>query len=248
MTRLKMTALTVGIAGLVGVALADPPENPFEGSWSGIYEVAEFGVVGIVDFDVSKTGVLRGTAFNEEGGYGRGLVASLKADGSIRGAGFPLTPDTVGEPYSGQCSIHGDGSMVCDLIGCVLHDCFDLLVTVAPVVEGNAAIAPDEQESDIALGAAQGATAGLSTCGSVSYEGTTGGGGRTRSIARQEALEFATAWCNGTCGSEDGCSANKPICKGTVKLHDTVCEGPTTLGSVYCSGPYTCTCSCSRNP
>jgi len=228
-----------------GVGEAASAENPFEGSWSGIYEVAQFDVVGIVDFDVSKTGVLHGNAFNEEGGYGRRLVGKVHADGSINGAAVPLAPGTVGESYSGECSLDEGGHMVCDLIGCIRSECFGLLVTVAPVVD----------RFDLSAGARQGDTAGLLACESGSYERGIVWGGfgrRTSAAAKQSAVEAASAECSAQCGSLDGCTAeSKPHCKGTGSTNQVTCQKQEVWGEpdyLWCSGVYTCTCSCSRNP
>lgn len=130
MSRWKTTAWAAGLACVMGAALASPPENPFEGSWAGIYQLPKTDGGGTAEFDISNTGVVHGTTVNNNGTV-HTLVGRIKDDGWIVGV---ATSEYHGyaEFFSGHCVVDANGNIVCDLVGCIPNDCFDLVVIVAP--------------------------------------------------------------------------------------------------------------------
>ena len=144
----------VGTDGVVSIPLA--PEgsvksgllsastsNPFEGSWAGTYEVIDLGGGGVVDFTISKTGVLKGHSVNNDG-TGHTLLGRVNAEGYMLGVAIFENGGPT-EQFSGQCSIQQNGNLVCELTGCIQTDCFDFTVTVSPHAITNQAIGIDNQ-------------------------------------------------------------------------------------------------------
>jgi hypothetical protein len=242
MTRWNLALVTVGFAGLVGVALADPPENPFGGSWAGIYEFPEGGG-GTVEFRVSKTGVLEGRSINEDG-TGHTLIGRVNADGWMIGVAI-FENGGPAEFYSGSCSIKEDGSMVCDVIGCIQNDCFEFTVTVGPVTDSDGTASPTSQAS---AARPTGACVEGSYVGAASGGGVLGGAG-SQKAAKQDASLRAEHECAEHCAGLDACPASKPTCQGSASVRGLTCELSTAPigGGWFCWGEYRCTCGCAGN-
>ena len=128
--RWNLTAVAAVLACLAGMAFASPPDNPFEGSWSGTYVVSGGG--GTVEFTITGSGVLHGSAINSDG-TATTLIARVSPDGSMHGVAIFDESGNAAESYSGSCWIDGGGNMVCDLTGRIQDRQFTFVGTVAPV-------------------------------------------------------------------------------------------------------------------
>jgi hypothetical protein len=231
-TKAFATAAAEDPAGLA----ANASGNPFEGSWVGTYDVPDLGATGVVEFEISKTGVLKGRSMvNEDGDY-HTLIGNVNFDSSMRGVAIPNVHGYA-QTFSGSCLIDDTGSMVCDLTGCIQYDCFDFVVTVSRLLDANESL-------DTASGAA-----GPGSCETGGYGVTAGGSGDTKAHAAQAAKDLAAEDCSAFCSSRGPCSASKPHCKGAVNFSRMSCGVVCGFGCSWsCSAFYTCTCSCSRNP
>jgi hypothetical protein len=264
MTRWKLTAVAVGFAGLVGVALADPPENPFEGSWDGTYLILTNGQVGTVEFTISRTGALQGTSINEIVGVPADLVGIIDAGGWMRGVAIANRPLSGAQFFSGTCSIDEDGNMICELSNCFQNSCIDFVVTVAPVV-GADEESDDVEEADpdseelTEVGVARSQSG---ACAEGGYEGHTSGAGwiggdQSRQYAKRvavaNAISSAEYSCAAHCGVLDAfCPGSSPDCRGTARINGLKCHVYPPVYDIgerwVCSGEYKCTCTCAENP
>ena len=105
MSRWNTSVWSAGLAAVVGVALASPPENLFGGSWAGTYQLPSLGGGGTAEFNISNNGVVDGTTINNDGTV-HTLVGRIDNDGWIVGV---ATFENHGpaEFFSGQCVVDG---------------------------------------------------------------------------------------------------------------------------------------------
>jgi hypothetical protein len=108
--------LTLGIAaalfGGAPAALADPPTNPFAGSWSGTFE-DNFGSVGTIDWTITDAGQLTGTGLNTVYNLGFSFVGHITSDGKVNLIGSTMGGGSEsGNPFLGTAVINDDGQMV----------------------------------------------------------------------------------------------------------------------------------------
>jgi len=101
--------------GAVGAPVqADPQENPFAGSWSGTWTVAEAGVDGTFDWTISDAGQLSGRVCIIGADCGA-IVGHVGEDGSLMFVGFAPADDPLlgnGAPFQGTAAIDSDGKLV----------------------------------------------------------------------------------------------------------------------------------------
>jgi hypothetical protein len=112
MTRWMLAGFMALVAlGVVGArAQADPPANPFAGSWSGVWAHVDDGVVGTWDdWTISDAGRISGTFYSITNNFGGAISGYVDADGKLlfvghaRGSGFP---------FKGTAEIDEDGRLV----------------------------------------------------------------------------------------------------------------------------------------
>ena len=103
--------LAVGALGAVGTpAQADPPANPFAGSWSGTWSLAAHNEAGTMDWTISDAGRITGRIRIGA------IVGHVSADGKLEFVG--LAPNDVpaggfnGIPFQGTAVIDGDRLVV----------------------------------------------------------------------------------------------------------------------------------------
>ena len=114
MTRWILAGLlAVGAAG--ATAQADPPENPFAGSWSGTWS-AETGSFGTFDWTISDAGQIKGTVYSIPADHGGAVAGHVGAGGKLVFIGnVPAdepSEDGNGFVFKGMAGIDGDGKLV----------------------------------------------------------------------------------------------------------------------------------------
>ena len=113
-----MVLAALGALGAVGApAQADPPENPFAGSWSGTW--SEPGVVGTHDWTISNAGRMTGTIYNVTFDIGGAMVGHVGADGNLVVIFLAPgdDPSISGFPFEGTAVIDGVGNLVVSCTG-----------------------------------------------------------------------------------------------------------------------------------
>ena len=110
MTRWMLAGFMALVAlGAVGApAQADPPPNPFAGSWSGTWAIAALEKGGTFDWTITDAGGITGTVTTTT----IGLESSGNIQGHVGSDGKLMFVGYSGWPFQGMAAIDCDGRLV----------------------------------------------------------------------------------------------------------------------------------------